>query len=166
MQNADYLHHVFRLTEAIYGFKQVPRAWYQELCTFLDSLRFVKSCANSSLLFYSQGNAILYFPIYVDNLIIICNDPSLVSPIIWQLNSKLFTKDHRVLYFFCRVKGLATPTGFLLSQQKYVINLLSNHNLLDSKLVSTSLTVGTSLTTHDGNVLVNATMYHQVVGGL
>ena len=56
--------------------------------------------------------------------------------------------------------------GLLLSQNKYVINLLNKHNMLDSKPVSTSLVVGTSLTAHDGTAPVNATIYHQVVGGL
>ena len=37
--------------------------------------------------------------------------------------------------------------------------------MLDSKPISTPLAVGTSLTAIDGFVLVNATMYSQVVGG-
>ena len=54
----------------------------------------------------------------------------------------------------------------LPSQHKYVIELLSKHNMLDSKPISTLLVVGTSLTTKDGTALVNATMYRQVVGSL
>ena len=71
-----------------------------------------------------------------------------------------------MLSFVCGVKVLATSMRLLLSQQKYVINLLSKHNMLDSKNVSTPLVMGTSLTATYGTVLVNATMYHQLVGGL
>ena len=71
-----------------------------------------------------------------------------------------------MLSFFCGVEVLATSTGLLLSQHKYVIDLLSKHNMLDSKPVSTSLAIGTSLIAKDGTVPVNATMYRQVVGGL
>ena len=56
--------------------------------------------------------------------------------------------------------------GLLLSQQKYVIDFLSTHNMLDSKPTSTLLVVGTSLTTTDSAAPVNATMYSQMVGGL
>ena len=56
--------------------------------------------------------------------------------------------------------------GLLLSQQKYVIDLLRKHNMLGSKPVSTPLAVDTSLTAHDGIALVKATMYRQMVGGL
>ena len=38
--------------------------------------------------------------------------------------------------------------------------------MLESKPVSTSLAVGTSLTPKDGTASVNATMYLQVVSGL
>ena len=108
---------------------------------------------------------LLYFLIYVDDLIIIGSDPSLADNIIRQLDYKFSTKDLGVLSFFCGVEVLATSTGLLLSQPKYVLELLSKHNMLDSKHVSTPLVVGTSLTVTDGTAPVNATMYRQVVGG-
>ena len=71
-----------------------------------------------------------------------------------------------MLSFFYGVEVLATSTSLLLSQQKYVIDLLSKHNMLNSKTVSTPLTINTSLTAIDGSSLINATMYSQVVSGL
>ena len=115
---------------------------------------------------YSCGNALLYFLVYVDDLIITGSDPSLIDTIIRQLDSKFSTKDLGVLSFFCGVEVLTTPVGLLLSQQKYVIDLLRKHNMLGSKPVSTLLVVDTSLTTKDGTAPVNATMYCQVVGDL
>ena len=82
MQNVDYPHHVCRLHKAIYGLKQAALAWYQALRTFLLRLSFVTFCADSSLFVYSHGNALIYFLVYVDDLIIISSDPSLVDNII------------------------------------------------------------------------------------
>ena len=115
---------------------------------------------------YSCGNALLYFLVYVDDLIITGSDPSLVDTIIRKLDSKFSTKYLGVLSFFCGVEVLTTPVGLLLSQQKYVIDLLRKHNMLGSKPVSTLLVVDTSLTTKDGTTPVNATMYCQVLGDL
>ena len=56
--------------------------------------------------------------------------------------------------------------GLLLSQQKYVIDLPSKHNMIDSKPISTPLAVSTSLIATDGSTPINATMYRQVIGGL
>ena len=71
-----------------------------------------------------------------------------------------------MLSFFCGVEVLDTSTSLLLSQRKYVIDLLNKHNMLNSKPISTSLAVGTSLSATDGFMPVNANMYRQVVGGL
>ena len=71
-----------------------------------------------------------------------------------------------MLSFFCGVEVLATSTSLLLSQHNYVIDLLCKHNMLDSKLVSTPLSVGTSLFTNDGIASANATLHRHVVGGL
>ena len=44
--------------------------------------------------------------------------------------------------------------------------LLSKHNMLDFKPVSTPLVISTSLTSNYGTAPINATLYRQVVGGL
>ena len=82
---------------------------------------------------------LLYFLVYIDDLIITSSDPSLVSTIIQKLDFKFLTKDLGVLSFFCGVEVLAIPTSLLLSQQKYVVDLLSKHSMLSSRLVSTPL---------------------------
>ena len=87
----------------------------QQLYTFLLSLDFITSHANLSFLVYVRGNALLYFLVYVDDLIITGSDPSLVNTIIRQLDSKFSTKDLGVLSFFCGVEVLTTPVGLLPS---------------------------------------------------
>ena len=91
-------------------------------------------------------------------LIITGSNPSLVDTIIGQLDCTFSTKDLRPLSYFCGVEVLATSSGLLLSQQKYVIDLLSKHNMLDSKHVSTPLSMGTSMTANDGieSVMISA----------
>ena len=142
MHNADYPHHVCRLHKAIYGLKQALRAWYQELRTFLLSLGFVTSRIDLSLFAYSSDNALLYFLVYVDDLITIGSDPSNVDTIIRQHDYKFSTKDLRVLSFFYGVEVLVTQMGLLLSQQKYVIDLLCKRNMLGSKPISAPFVVG------------------------
>ena len=88
------------------------------------------------------------------------------STILFSNSTLILHKGSWVLYFFYGVEVLATLTGPLISQQKYVIDLLSKHNMLNSKPVSTLLVVGTFLIATDGTAPVNATMYCQVVCGL
>ena len=78
-------------------------------------LVFVTSRADSSLFVYSHGNALLYFLVYVDDLIITRSDPSLVDTISLKLDSKFSTKDLEALSYFCGVEVLDTSMGLLLS---------------------------------------------------
>ena len=91
---------------------------------------------------------------------------SLVDNIIRLLDSKFSTKDPRVLSFFYGVEVFATSTSLPLPQHKYGIDLLSKHNMLDSKPISSPLALGISLTANDGPAPVNVTLYCQVVGSL
>ena len=105
---------------------------------------------------YSRSTALFYFLVYVDDPIItIISDPSLFDTIIRQLDSTFSTKDLGPLSYFRGVKVLDTSSGLLLSQ-----------HMLGSKLVSTPLVVGTSLTSNDGFTPVNAFMYRQVISDL
>ena len=86
-----------------------------ELGTFLLSLSFVTTRVNLSLFVCSCGNALLYFLVSVDDLIITDSDPYIVDTIILQLDSKFSTKDFGVLSFFYGIEVLANSTGLLLS---------------------------------------------------
>nr|GFA85331.1 hypothetical protein [Tanacetum cinerariifolium] len=47
--DADYPSHVYKLKQALYGLKQVPRAWYDELSTFLLQNGFSKGNIDPTL---------------------------------------------------------------------------------------------------------------------
>ena len=47
-----------------------------------------------------------------------------------------------------------------------MVDLPNRHKMLDSKPVSMPLAIGSSLSTHDGVSIINATLYSQLVGGL
>jgi hypothetical protein len=79
--------HVCHLRKALYGLKQAPRAWFSRLSNSLLALGFISSKADTSLFIYSQGNLGIYFPIYVDNVIVTGSNTAAVNLIITKLNT-------------------------------------------------------------------------------
>ena len=75
----DHPIHICRLIKPIYGLKQAPRAWYQQLHTFLLSFGFKNSYADASLFVFNIDDHILYFLVYVDDIIITGNNPAMVD---------------------------------------------------------------------------------------
>lgn len=76
------LYRVCHLQKAIYGLKQAPRAWFQRLSTFLLQYSFTQSQADHSLFIYLSNSTTMFLLLYVDDIILIGNQPSLVSSFI------------------------------------------------------------------------------------
>ena len=60
--------HVCKLKKTLYGLKQAPRTWYDRMYSFLMSLRFTKSKADSNLYFNIEGRRLVMILLYVDDL--------------------------------------------------------------------------------------------------
>ncbi|KAG6497992.1 hypothetical protein ZIOFF_045898 [Zingiber officinale] len=90
------------------------------------------------------------------------SDASSVDVIVYKLHAKISIKDLGTLSLFYGVEVHPTSNGLLLSQQKYVIDLLSKIHMLDSKPVSTPIAAGSRLTLHDGSLFFYATKFRQV----
>ena len=74
--------HVYRLNKAIYGLKQTPRAWYIALKIAILQMGFHNSKADSSLFIYNNDSNLCYLLVYVDDLVITRNNPTLVTTFI------------------------------------------------------------------------------------
>ena len=71
--------HVCRLKKAIYGLKQAPRAWYNELRQFLVQNGFVNSHSDTSLFIFNTDGCLIFLLVYVDDIIVICSNGTLVD---------------------------------------------------------------------------------------
>lgn len=72
------------LCKALYGLKQALRVWYKELSSFLLSNGFLNVLYDASLFIYHcQG--VIYFFVYVDDLVVIGNNASLLSQFVHAL---------------------------------------------------------------------------------
>jgi len=121
--------HVYRLNKAIYGLKQASRAWYTTLKTAILHMGFHNSKADSSLFIYSNDSNLCYLLVYVDDLVITGNNPTLVTTLIQQLGDMFSLKDMGPLHFFLGAEVIPTKAGLFLTQHKYVRELLANRNI-------------------------------------
>nr|GFC82505.1 retrovirus-related Pol polyprotein from transposon TNT 1-94 [Tanacetum cinerariifolium] len=67
--DADHPSHVYKLKNALYGFKQAPRAWYDELSTFHLQNHFFKGTIDPTLFIRCFQDDILVVQVYVDDII-------------------------------------------------------------------------------------------------
>ena len=158
--------HVCRSNKAIYGLKQAPRAWYITLKNAILQLGFHNSKADSFLFIYSHGSNLCYFLVYVDDLVIIGNNSTLVATIIKQLGDMFSLKDMSFLHFFLGIEVIPTRAGLFLSQHKYVRELLDHTRISSAKDVSTPLSTTQSFQLVDGTVIVDRSKFRRIIGSL
>ena len=68
--------HVYKLSKALYGFKQAPRDWYERLRDFLISKGFKIDKVDTTLFTKVIGKDLFVCQIYVDDIIFGSTNPS------------------------------------------------------------------------------------------
>ena len=77
---------------------------------------------------------------YVDDIVIIRSDSKGILSLRSFLHSQFHTKDLGMLKYFLGVEVMRSKQGILLSQRKYVLDLLSKTGKLGAKQCSTPMT--------------------------
>ena len=162
----QYPQHVCKLRKAIYGLRQAPRAWYTQLSSFLTSVGFLHSKSDTSLFLRHHHGNTMYILVYVDDIIVTGNNPISIQAFIKQLAARFSLKDFGPLSYFLGVEATFTSSGLLLSQRKYIQDLLLKTNMQDANAVTTPISTSGSLKLSDGSPTTEPTQYRQVVGSL
>lgn len=122
--------HVCKLHKALYGLKQTPRAWFDRLKMALtQQWGFSNSRLDTSLFFKMVDGQILLLMVYVDDIVITGSNPLLVAQVISDLQSTFALKNLGGLNYFSGIQVTKNPVGLLLSQSKYIADLLAKVNM-------------------------------------
>jgi hypothetical protein len=78
-ENPKYPHRVYKLSEPLYGLKQVPRAWCARLKMFLLEHRYVMGSVDKTLFMLKHCTDFLLVQIYVDDIIFSGSSHTIVS---------------------------------------------------------------------------------------
>ena len=160
--------YICKLDKALYGLKQAPRAWYSRLSTKLQELGFKSSKADTSLFFYNSGGVIMFILVYVDDIILVSSCHGAVPELLKDLNKDFALKDLGELHYFLGIEVNKIRNGILMTQEKYVNDVLQRVGMKDCKPMTTPLSSSEKLSLHEGSLLgsSDATNYRSVVGAL
>lgn len=130
----------------------------------MNKFGFKKTISDASLFVYAVRGMLVYFLVYVDDIIVTGNNDAFLHQFISLLSQRFALKDLGTLHRFLGVEVLPNSGGYFLSQSRYIADILARYNMDGAKCVSTPMCSATSLVVHDGEPVVDATGFHRLVG--
>ncbi len=118
--------HVCLLQKSIYGLKQAPRVWHHALRESLLKIGLVPLHHAESA--FSGNSKIIVF-VYVDDMLIISKDTSLIAKVKKDTSEIFKVKDLGIANFFLGVEIERNNTGSFIHQKGYIRSIMSKYGM-------------------------------------
>lgn len=164
--DSSFPDHVCRLKKSLYELKQAPRAWYNRFATHLLSLRFVEAKSDTSLFIYHRGADTVYLLLYVDDIVLTASSMPLLRRVIGALQQEFSMKDLGELHHFLGMSVQCIPTGMVLSQRQYILDIMERSGMMDCKPCTTPVDSCAKVGADAGPPVDDTTAYRSLVGAL
>ena len=152
---------------ALYDLKQSPRAWFGRFSLAMKKCGYSQSNGDHSLFYrHTKIEKITIFIVYVDDIIITRNDYKERIKLEQQLIKEFAVKNLVPMKYFLGIEVAHSSKGIILSQQKYMIDLLTEIGFADSQPAKTPIEVKHGLTWTESEPKANIESYQKLVGKL
>ena len=156
---------VCHLRKSLYDLKQSPYAWFGKFSQAVEKFGLQKSKSNHSVFYWNSSSCIILLVVYVDDIVITGSDSTGISSLKSFLHGQFHTNDLGMLRYFLGVEVMRSKHGILLSQRKYVLDLLYETGKLGAKPCSSLMALGLHLT-REGELFEDPERYRRLVGKL
>ena len=122
-------------TEIHYGLKQASRSWNKYFDKIIKIYSFVKNEEESCIYKWANGSMIIFFILYIDDILLIRNDIPTLQNMKLSLLSQFFMKNLKEVSYILEMKICRDRFQRLLglSQSMYIDTILKRFNMKDSK---------------------------------
>ena len=121
---------VCRLKKSLYGLKQSPRAWFDRFRRAFCGMGYTQCNGDHTVFYKDKGTFITIMAVYVDDIVITGDDVEEIKYLKKNLGRAFEVKDLGPLRYFLGIEIAKSPKGIVLSQRKYVLDLLTETGML------------------------------------
>ncbi|GJV31435.1 retrovirus-related pol polyprotein from transposon TNT 1-94 [Tanacetum coccineum] len=164
--DADHPSHVYKLKKTLYGSKQAPRAWYDELSEFLLQNHFFKGTIDPTLFIRCFNDNILVVQVYVDDIIFGFTNPRYTQLFSDLMKSRFEMSMMGEMTFFLGLQVNQYPCGIFINQSNYVLEILKKYGMETGDSIGTPMEIKDKLDLDQYGTIVDATKYRSMIGAL
>lgn len=159
-------HLVLRLSKALYGLRQAPRAWNTRLDKCLKELGFARCTQEQAVYTRGKGQAGVIVGVYVDDLIVTGENPQEIAMFKQQMMGEFEMSDLGLLSYYLGIEVIQGENGIAIKQAAYAKKILSQFGMQGCNPTSIPMEPRSLLHKDaDGNP-IDATKYRRVIGCL
>ena len=156
---------VCRLKKSLYGLKQTPRAWFDRFRRAICDMGYTQCNGDHTVFYKHRGSYITILAVYVDDIVIIGDDVEEITCLTKRLGDTFEVKDLGQLRHFLGIEIARSSKGIVLSQRKYVLDLLTETGMLGCRSIASPINRNHRLCAEVGDP-VDKEIYQRLVGRL
>ena len=140
-----------------------PLGWCLAL---FHQLGYVQSTADHSLFIHTKNHSLTALLKYIDDIMLVGNNLQEIQRVKTHLHNSFSIKDLGTLCYFLGFEISRSPSGIVLNQRKYCLDLLSDSGLLACKPASFPMEPSYPFSKSKGSLLLNPGEYRILIGCL
>jgi hypothetical protein len=164
VKNKEHL--VLRLSKALYGLRQAPRAWNIRLDKSLKNLGFRRCVQEQAVYTRVEGRAAVLIGVYVDDLIVTGDDPKQIQAFKQQMTKQFEMSNLGLLSYYLGIEVSQQERCLTLKQTGYAVKVLTQFGMMDCNPTKYPMEQRAQLHKDPDGQLVDATEYRRVIGCL
>ena len=158
---------VCNFRHSLYSLKQSPHAWFGHFSSALLEFGMTSCEADDSVFFlHSPSGLCIYLVVYVDDIVITSDDSDDILCLKSHLHSQFQTKDLGPLQYFLGIEVAQSSSSVVISQRKYVLDILTETGMLDCRPSDTPMDPNIKLLPGQGEPLQDQGRYRRLVDRL
>jgi hypothetical protein len=161
-----YPDHVYKLSEALYGLKHAPRAWYECLRDFLIDNAFKVGKADPTLFIKTCNGDLFVCQIYVNDIIFGSTNQKYYEEFSRVMMQKFEMSMMGELNYFLGFQVKQLKEGTFISQTKCTQDLLKRFGMKDAKPTKTPVGTDGHLDLNKGGKSIDQKVYRSMIGSL
>ncbi|QRG36488.1 hypothetical protein FDK38_000829 [Candidozyma auris] len=156
--------HVLRLKKAIYGLKQAPLVWNENINQFLQTLDFVRNEYEPCLYSRVQNGRRTLIGLYVDDILVASDDLSDLNSVKDAIKHKYKVKDMGVAKKYLNMNIETTENGIKMHLRDYITEMLHKFGMTECHSKSTPMDTKVDLTVNENEKVADQSLYRSIIG--
>lgn len=145
LDNLEKSDKVCLLKKSLYGLKQSGRCWFLKLKEILLNFGFENTISDPCVFHMKVNGLFTMLTVYVDDFLIISEDPVIISKLYDHLEKELEVKYSGEASICLGIEFEQSNGAIVLSQSKYISDLLEKYGMSNCNTVNTPMEVGLKL---------------------